>query len=110
MLFAFLSFKQQFIARIVALIDRAVEFKMLSLHAERVADIALAAAEPVQGLCRRPGHARRDRNRAAATSNSATPSPILSFWTISACASAKASRWPSSARRDAARRRWSKFS
>jgi ATP-binding cassette subfamily B protein RaxB len=48
MLFAFLSFKQQFISRIVALIDRAVEFKMLSLHAERVADIALAAAEPVK--------------------------------------------------------------
>jgi ATP-binding cassette subfamily B protein RaxB len=46
-LFAFLSFKLPFISRIVALIDRAVEFKMLNLHAERVADVALAAIEPV---------------------------------------------------------------
>jgi len=45
MLFAFVSYKQQFIARINALVEKSVEFRMLSLHAERVADVALAVAE-----------------------------------------------------------------
>jgi ATP-binding cassette subfamily B protein RaxB len=45
MLIAFLAYKQQFIARIVALIDKLVDLKMLGLHAERVADIALHPQE-----------------------------------------------------------------
>ena len=49
MLFAFLAYKQQLITRIVGCIDKAVEFKMLSLHAERVADIALTPIEASQG-------------------------------------------------------------
>ena len=49
MLFAFLAYKQQFITRVVGLIDKAIELKMLSLHAERVADIALTSAETGQG-------------------------------------------------------------
>ena len=49
MLFAFLAYKQQLIARVVGCIDKAVEFRMLSLHAERVADIALTPVEPSQG-------------------------------------------------------------
>jgi ATP-binding cassette subfamily B protein RaxB len=46
MLFAFAAFKLQFVTRIAAFIDKAVEFRMLGLHAERVADVALAETEP----------------------------------------------------------------
>lgn len=45
MLFAFLSYKGQFSARVSALINYAVDLKMLSLHAERLADIALEPPE-----------------------------------------------------------------
>jgi ATP-binding cassette subfamily B protein RaxB len=45
MLFAFISYKSQFTGRISALINFAVELKMLSLHAERLADIALTSPE-----------------------------------------------------------------
>ena len=46
MLFAFLSYKGQFTARVSALTDYAVQLRMLGLHAERLADIALAPPEP----------------------------------------------------------------
>src|SRR5262249_51552083 len=46
MVFAFLSYKQQFTSRIRSLIDKGIEFKMPGLHLERVADIALTAPEP----------------------------------------------------------------
>lgn len=45
MLFAFMSYKTQFTARVSALTDHLVELKMLGLHSERLADIALAAPE-----------------------------------------------------------------
>ncbi|MCK6422064.1 MAG: peptidase domain-containing ABC transporter [Aquabacterium sp.] len=45
MLFAFLSYKGQFTGRVSALINYVVEFRMLSLHAERLADIALEPPE-----------------------------------------------------------------
>lgn len=45
MLFAFIAYKAQFTGRISALIDYGVELKMVSLHAERVADIALSEPE-----------------------------------------------------------------
>lgn len=45
MLFAFISYKDQFSTRVAALTDRLLEFKMLGLHAERVADIVMAAPE-----------------------------------------------------------------
>jgi ATP-binding cassette, subfamily B, bacterial CvaB/MchF/RaxB len=47
MLFAFVSYKDQFAGRIAGLIDKWVEVKMLSLHAERLADIALTEPEAV---------------------------------------------------------------
>ncbi len=47
MLFAFLTFKLLFLTRINNLIDKAIEFRMLDLHAERIADIALTDAESV---------------------------------------------------------------
>lgn len=46
MLFAFIAYKDQFSTRIAALIDKLIEFKMLSLHGERVADIVMTEAEP----------------------------------------------------------------
>ncbi|MDX2219675.1 MAG: peptidase domain-containing ABC transporter [Burkholderiales bacterium] len=45
MLYAFLGFKLVFLTRINNLIDKWNEFRMLDLHAERVADIALAEPE-----------------------------------------------------------------
>lgn len=45
MLFAFLIYKTQFAARTSALINYAVDLKMLGLHAERLADICLEPPE-----------------------------------------------------------------
>ncbi|CUI05712.1 peptidase domain-containing ABC transporter [Massilia antarctica] len=45
MLFAFLSYKDQFSQRIAALIDKIFEMRMLGLHAERIADIVLTEPE-----------------------------------------------------------------
>ena len=45
MLYAFIGFKLLFLTRVVALIDKWNEFRMLDLHAERIADIALSEAE-----------------------------------------------------------------
>lgn len=46
MMFAFLAYKDLFTNRVIALIEKGIELKMLSLHTERVADIALAEVEP----------------------------------------------------------------
>jgi ATP-binding cassette, subfamily B, bacterial CvaB/MchF/RaxB len=46
MLLAFIAYKDQFLGRVSNLIDRAVDLSMLRLHAERLADIALAQSEP----------------------------------------------------------------
>lgn len=48
MLFAFIAFKEQFAQRFSALIDKAVELKMLRLQGERLADIVLSEPEPEQ--------------------------------------------------------------
>jgi ATP-binding cassette, subfamily B, bacterial CvaB/MchF/RaxB len=45
MLFAFISYKGQFTGRVSGLINYVVELKMLGLHAERLADIALSPPE-----------------------------------------------------------------
>ncbi len=63
-LLAFVAYKDQFLDRVGALINKAVDLRMLQLHAERLADIALtppepreaSAAEPLQGS---PGGKRR---------------------------------------------------
>jgi ATP-binding cassette subfamily B protein RaxB len=49
MLLAFISYKDQFLRRISELINKWVDLKMLRLHAERLADIALTAPEPKTG-------------------------------------------------------------
>ncbi|MES2298081.1 MAG: peptidase domain-containing ABC transporter [Pseudomonadota bacterium] len=45
MLFAFLSYKEQFSGRVNRLIDRFIEFKMLSISMQRLGDIVLSAPE-----------------------------------------------------------------
>jgi ATP-binding cassette subfamily B protein RaxB len=45
MLFAFFAYKEQFAQRVSALIDKAVELKMLKLQGERLADIVLTPPE-----------------------------------------------------------------
>lgn len=45
MLVAYLAYKDQFAGRIGGLIDKWIEFRMLRLHGERLADIVLADAE-----------------------------------------------------------------
>src|SRR4029078_3191915 len=44
MLFAFLSFRQTFTDRTLGLINETMQFRLLGLHLERLADIATAAA------------------------------------------------------------------
>src|SRR6202007_1823042 len=50
MLFGFLSFKLLFLTRVNNLVDKAIDFRMLDLHAERIADIALAEPEAVPAM------------------------------------------------------------
>jgi ATP-binding cassette subfamily B protein RaxB len=54
MLVAFLAYKDQFSTRIASLLDTAVKAKLLELHSERVADIALADPEEEAGLAYTP--------------------------------------------------------
>jgi ATP-binding cassette subfamily B protein RaxB len=49
MLIAFIAYAEQFTSRAAGLIDKWVDFRMLRLHAERVADIALSAPEALTG-------------------------------------------------------------
>ena len=45
MLIAYLAYKDQFAGRVSGLIDKWIEFRMLRLHGERLADIVLTAPE-----------------------------------------------------------------
>ncbi|HVX05697.1 MAG TPA: peptidase domain-containing ABC transporter [Rhodanobacteraceae bacterium] len=45
MLVAFAAYADQFVTRAASLVDKSIQFRMLGLHAERVADIALTAPE-----------------------------------------------------------------
>jgi ATP-binding cassette, subfamily B, bacterial CvaB/MchF/RaxB len=45
MLFAFMAWKETFAQRVSSLVDKVSELRMLKLHAERLADIVLAAPE-----------------------------------------------------------------
>lgn len=46
MLTAFLAYRTQFDNRVMSLIDKAIDLKMLRLHAERLADLVLTPATP----------------------------------------------------------------
>ena len=45
MLYAFMSYKQQFTGKASALVEKLIQFKMLSLHMERLGDIILSKQE-----------------------------------------------------------------
>lgn len=45
MAFAFMSYKRQFLDKTALLIEKAIEFRLLDLHLERIADIALSPLE-----------------------------------------------------------------
>jgi len=46
MLMAFMAYRGQFDGRVMSLIDKAIDLKMLRLHAERLADLVLTPATP----------------------------------------------------------------
>ncbi|NRA60681.1 MAG: peptidase domain-containing ABC transporter [Psychrobium sp.] len=48
MLFAFMAYKRQFMDKTANLIVKFIEFKMLGLHFDRIADIALTSKEQLQ--------------------------------------------------------------
>ena len=57
MLLAFLAYKDEFLSRISALIDRIFDLRVMGLHSERMADIALTAPEASDPVApRRRGH------------------------------------------------------
>lgn len=61
MLMAFMAYKDQFVGRVSALIDKLVEVKMLRLQAERLADIVLTEPEEsglVHGFSEAPADTR----------------------------------------------------
>jgi ATP-binding cassette subfamily B protein RaxB len=45
MIFAFMSYKQQFVERTALLVEKALDFRLLGLHLERLGDIALSPLE-----------------------------------------------------------------
>jgi ATP-binding cassette subfamily B protein RaxB len=51
MLFAFVSYKDQFSARVSGLIDKMIELRMLNLQGERLADIVLTPPEEEAPFC-----------------------------------------------------------
>jgi ATP-binding cassette subfamily B protein RaxB len=46
MIFAFMSYKSQFTQKAALLVEQVLEFRLLDLHLERLADIALSPVEP----------------------------------------------------------------
>lgn len=50
MLFAFISYKEQFSERIISLIDKIIDILMLKIHVERLADIVLSPVEQVSEI------------------------------------------------------------
>jgi ATP-binding cassette subfamily B protein RaxB len=56
MIFAFMSYKRQFIEKTVTLVEKGIELRLLGLHLERLSDIALAEPEP--GHDRPPAYTR----------------------------------------------------
>jgi ATP-binding cassette subfamily B protein RaxB len=56
MLFAFIAYKQQFIDKAVRLVEKGIEFRMLDLHLDRLADIIHSDPEPefARDISRKP--------------------------------------------------------
>ncbi|RLA29316.1 MAG: peptidase domain-containing ABC transporter [Gammaproteobacteria bacterium] len=63
MLFAFMAYKRQFIDKASMLVERIIDFRLLDLHLERIADIGLA--RPERGLEKNDGIVSFDRGKSA---------------------------------------------
>ncbi|TIL66021.1 peptidase domain-containing ABC transporter [Mesorhizobium sp.] len=50
MLFAFMAYKRHFSEKMILLVEKAIEFRLLNLHLERLADIALTPPERGQEI------------------------------------------------------------
>ena len=94
MLVAYLAYRDQFAARVGGLVDRIMEFRMLRLHGERLADIVLTAPETDMSPTSAP-----------IASASATPRASRGSCATAASGSRRATASRSSARPAAARRR-----
>jgi len=49
MIFAFMAYRTQFVDKVTNLVELLIEFRMLGLHLDRIADIATADPEPQDG-------------------------------------------------------------
>jgi ATP-binding cassette, subfamily B, bacterial CvaB/MchF/RaxB len=76
MLMAFVAYRSQFDGRVISLIDKAIELKMLRLHAERLADLVLTPAEPMP---KRTDLGDLKRRSASAPEHAAATPPTLTL-------------------------------
>jgi ABC-type bacteriocin/lantibiotic exporter with double-glycine peptidase domain len=76
MVFAFMSYRQHFTDKAVALVEKALEFRLIELHLERLADIALSPPERGQDALSRIG-VRSSGVSKYAIFRSAIPRPSL---------------------------------
>ena len=83
MIFAFMSYKQHFTDKAVQLVEKALDFRILGLHLERLSDIALTPARAGARPAARLRAPDQGQDRAAAASFSAIPRPIPSSSRIS---------------------------
>jgi ATP-binding cassette subfamily B protein RaxB len=102
MLFAFVSYKEQFSARVSGLVDKMIELRMLNLQGERLADIVLTAARRGLALAPVDGIDASLEVRALSFRYSDTEPFVLLNCSFHV---APANRWRSSGRRAGARRR-----
>ena len=79
MIFAFMSYKQHFIEKAVQLVEKALDFRILELHLERLADIALSPLEPgMNSPCPTRGRSRAGSSFETCPSNMPKRSPLFS--------------------------------
>lgn len=93
MLVAYIAYKEQFTSKMIALIDKGAELVVLRVHAERLADIVLAAPEKLDGpLPRAPW--RSAHHGSTWICLSAIPMAHRWCWTDAHSALNQANAWP----------------
>ena len=104
MMFAFMAYKQHFTEKSVALVEKALELRILGLHLERLSDIALTPLE--KGHDQPLSYVRPSRGHSnCGMSSSAMPIASHSCWRTSISRSSPANSSPSWALRAEAKRR-----
>ena len=104
MIFAFMSYKTQFVDRTVMLVEKVLDYRILGLHLERLADIALTSLE--RGQNQPLSYSRPIQGAIELRNVSAFAMPIRMrlCWRMSTSASHRASLLRSWVRRAVARR------